>query len=238
MVTSYLSSNLCINNPFVGLSKLELCPTKSWKLCNVVTHNIILANQKTESSLYLWLSAHAIFDVMRFPAFFRPPDVISSVLSILNHLYRYSMMVVSIRIGWCLYRYCTDTVCIVPALVTTLITIVPGPTTVRTYQLHVNYHCAWTNYSQTCINGHLDIAWPCLMWPLSGPTDEIPYILNFYIAWPCPMRSAATYFQSQTRKICPITVTTECVRLQFSRRVKISRYTIANQATVNETGFW
>jgi len=38
-------------------------------------------------------------------------------------------------------------------------------------------------YSQTCINGHLDIAWPCLMRPLSGPTDEIPYILNLYIAW-------------------------------------------------------
>jgi len=33
-----------------------------------------------------------------------------------HHLYRYSMMVVSIRIGWCLYRYCTDTDCIVPAL--------------------------------------------------------------------------------------------------------------------------
>ena len=55
-------------------------------------------------------------------------------------------------------------------------------------------------YSQTCINGHLYIAWPCLMWPLSGPTDEIPYILNLYIAWPCPTRLAATYFQSQTRK--------------------------------------
>jgi len=69
-------------------------------------------------------------------------------------------------------------------------------------------------YSQTCINGHLDIAWPC------------------------PTRSAATFFQSQTRKICPITVTIECIWLQFSWRVKISRYTIANQATVNETGLW
>ena len=79
-------------------------------------------------------------------------------------------------------------------------------------------------YSQTCINSHLDIAWPCVMWPLSGPTDEIPYILVLnliYIAWPCPTQSAATYFQSQTRNICPITVTIECARLQFSRRVQI-----------------
>ena len=31
-------------------------------------------------------------------------------------LYRYSIMAVSICIGWCLYPYCTDTDCIVPAL--------------------------------------------------------------------------------------------------------------------------
>jgi len=33
-----------------------------------------------------------------------------------RHLYRYSMMTVSIRIGWCLYRYCTGSDCIVLAL--------------------------------------------------------------------------------------------------------------------------
>jgi len=89
---------------------------------------------------------------------------------------------------------------------------------------HVREKCKfhkiqWIDYSQTCINGHLDIAWPCLMWPLSGPTDEIPYILNLYIAWPCPTRSLI--LSPKREKICPITVTIECVRLQFSQRVKI-----------------
>ena len=33
-----------------------------------------------------------------------------------QYLYRYCILAVSISIGWCLYRYCTDTDCIVPAL--------------------------------------------------------------------------------------------------------------------------
>ena len=57
-----------------------------------------------------------------------------------HHLYRYSMMVVSICIGWCLYRYCTDTDCIVPALV------LSGKTK------HVECrHFHYLNYLRTCM---------------------------------------------------------------------------------------
>jgi len=48
----------------------------------VITYNVIWANQKTESYVYCWLRALAMFDVMRFPTFVRASDVISSVLSI------------------------------------------------------------------------------------------------------------------------------------------------------------
>ena len=61
-----------------------------------------------------------------------------------HHLYQYSMMAVSICIGWCLYRYCTNTDCIVPALINieshfkhsidTLITVFPHRWSWRTWR--------------------------------------------------------------------------------------------------------
>jgi len=51
--------------------------SKGGNLCNVMTNNIIWANQKTELFLYRWLDAHAFF-----PSLIRALDVILSVLSI------------------------------------------------------------------------------------------------------------------------------------------------------------
>ena len=42
--------------------------TKSIKLSNIIMHNVNLANQKTVSFVFDWLSAHAVFDITRFPA--------------------------------------------------------------------------------------------------------------------------------------------------------------------------
>jgi len=53
-------------------------PTKGRKLRNVITNNVIWANQKTEYFVYHWLHTHAMVDVTCFPAFVRPSDVISS----------------------------------------------------------------------------------------------------------------------------------------------------------------
>ena len=39
------------------------------KLFNVITHNIIRTNHKTESSVYRWLCAHALFHTTCFAAF-------------------------------------------------------------------------------------------------------------------------------------------------------------------------
>jgi len=47
----------------------ELCSPNGGKLRNVKTHNVIWANQKTDSFVYRWLRAHARFDVTCFPAF-------------------------------------------------------------------------------------------------------------------------------------------------------------------------
>ena len=55
---------------------------KGRKLRNVITHNVIWTNQKTESSVYRWKRAHALFDVTFFPAFVGASEVISSVPSI------------------------------------------------------------------------------------------------------------------------------------------------------------
>jgi len=62
-------------------SELTFGPTKGRQLRNVKTH-IIWANQKTESLVYCWLQAHAMFDVTRSPAFVGALNVLSSVLSI------------------------------------------------------------------------------------------------------------------------------------------------------------
>jgi len=56
--------------------------TKSGKLRNVITHKVILANQKAESFVYGWLRVHATFDKTCFPAFVRALGIISSVLLI------------------------------------------------------------------------------------------------------------------------------------------------------------
>jgi len=56
--------------------------TKGGKLRNIIMHNVIWANQKTEFYVYRWLGALAIFDVVCFPAFLGALDVISIVTSV------------------------------------------------------------------------------------------------------------------------------------------------------------
>ena len=57
--------------------KWYFCPTKDRKLCYVIMHNIIWANQKTESFLFPWPCAHAMFDVTCFPAHVGASSVLS-----------------------------------------------------------------------------------------------------------------------------------------------------------------
>ena len=45
------------------------------KLRNIITHNIVWANQNTKSFVYPWLRTLAMFDVMCFPAFVGASDV-------------------------------------------------------------------------------------------------------------------------------------------------------------------
>jgi len=42
-------------------------PTNGGKLCNVRTHNVIWADEMTESFVYRWQHAPAWFDVTCFP---------------------------------------------------------------------------------------------------------------------------------------------------------------------------
>ena len=67
---------------FSGHLKLMFGPTKGRKVCNVIAHNIILTNQKTESFVFPWLRSHSTFDVTCFPAFVGASDIISSILSL------------------------------------------------------------------------------------------------------------------------------------------------------------
>jgi len=59
---------------------MMFAPTKGGKLCNDVTHNVILANHKTERCVRGWLREHAVFDAACFPAFVGASNVTSSVL--------------------------------------------------------------------------------------------------------------------------------------------------------------
>ena len=62
-------------------------PTKNQTLRNVIAQNVIWSNQKTESFVYRWLSAHAVIDVTCVPAFVGASDVISGVMSISSFYY-------------------------------------------------------------------------------------------------------------------------------------------------------
>jgi len=66
------------NYPF----EMTFGPSKSRNLHDVISENIIPANQKTELLVFCWLHAQIMFDVTWFPAFVGASDVISSVLSI------------------------------------------------------------------------------------------------------------------------------------------------------------
>jgi len=63
------------------------CSIKYVKLCNFITHKVVCANQKTESFVYRWLHALAMFDVIYFPSIFGALDIISSILSIRKLFY-------------------------------------------------------------------------------------------------------------------------------------------------------
>jgi len=54
-----------------------------WELLNVITHNVIWANQKTQSFVLHWLRAHAMFDI---PVFTRALDVISGLQRQLSYM--------------------------------------------------------------------------------------------------------------------------------------------------------
>ena len=79
---TYLSVSLS-----VGAFENIFSPKKGRTLCKVMMHIIIWANQKTESFVYGWLHAHAMFDVTCFPTFVRASEVISRVLSIFQWWY-------------------------------------------------------------------------------------------------------------------------------------------------------
>jgi len=57
-------------------------PTKGEKFPNIINCNVISANLKTQSVVYGWLRAHAVFGVTCFPPSDGASDVISRVLSI------------------------------------------------------------------------------------------------------------------------------------------------------------
>jgi len=74
-----------VNNVMPNCCHMIKCyNSKMRNLCYlhyIITH-IILANQKAELLVYLWLHAHAWFDITSFTALVRASDVISSILSI------------------------------------------------------------------------------------------------------------------------------------------------------------
>ena len=56
--------------------------TKCGILFNVITHNVVSVNQKTELCVCRWLHARAMFDVTCFGAFVEASDDNSSFMSI------------------------------------------------------------------------------------------------------------------------------------------------------------
>ena len=63
-VPSREAYNWRIDNLFVGPSEMTFSSTKCGKLPYVMTYDVIWANQKTQSSVFRLLRAHAMFDVL------------------------------------------------------------------------------------------------------------------------------------------------------------------------------
>jgi len=67
--THNVIGGLSIDRSTTSLSEMTFGRTKGGKLYNVITYNVIQANQKTESVVYRWLRVLIMFDITRFPAF-------------------------------------------------------------------------------------------------------------------------------------------------------------------------
>jgi len=65
----------------VRLTEMTLCQTQGGNLHNVITDNVIWANQRTELFVYRWLRALAMSEVTHFPAFVGVSDIMTSALS-------------------------------------------------------------------------------------------------------------------------------------------------------------
>ena len=57
---------------------------KSGKLLNIIMHNVIRANQKTDFLVFCWLCAHAMFDVTCFPAFVKQRMLFQTIWQYIN----------------------------------------------------------------------------------------------------------------------------------------------------------
>ena len=68
-----------INNPFVVPSVMTFGPTKGGRV-----HYFIWTNQKTKSSVFLWLCPHAMFDITCFPAFVGALDLFEAFCRYIN----------------------------------------------------------------------------------------------------------------------------------------------------------
>jgi len=77
-----ITFRLRYNKHIDGTLEMSNAPIRGGKLCNVITHNVVWANQKTESFMYHWLCTLAMFDVNVLSAFVRASDVILRIQSI------------------------------------------------------------------------------------------------------------------------------------------------------------
>ena len=102
--------NWRIDNAYVRPSEMTFGSTKWWKLLNAIMYNVILGNQKTESFVFRWLLAHAMFDTTCFSAFVKASDVNSSILPIRYYWLKY-IVLNSIFYGllgqFCYHRFLT-----------------------------------------------------------------------------------------------------------------------------------
>ena len=77
MVKTFVcGNNWRINNQFVGPSEMTFRQTKGRKLCNVITHNIIWANQMTEHFVFCGYAHIQCLTLHAFQAFVGAWDVI------------------------------------------------------------------------------------------------------------------------------------------------------------------
>jgi len=117
---AHMSTNVML---LVEPSEIEFGFTKGGILSNVITYNVVWANQKNKSFTYCLLRSHAMFDLTCFPVFVGISDVISSIL-LISLFYQFNQLRYKLFKNKCFSYLIFDTISLNPGVAKSIVRVV------------------------------------------------------------------------------------------------------------------